>query len=121
MDGSNLGVFRVSSVAVCNGRYFGSGMCVAPEARLNDGLFDVVVIEHAPLLESVGVLRGLYDGSHVRSSLVHTARGAQVRITPTTPARAYMDIDGEAPGIAPASFQVRAGALRVHGVRPEFL
>jgi diacylglycerol kinase family enzyme len=32
-----------------------------------------------------------------------------------------MDIDGEAPGIAPASFQVRQKALRVHGVRPEFV
>ena len=32
-----------------------------------------------------------------------------------------LDIDGEAPGVAPASFHVRSGALRVHGVRREFL
>ena len=60
-------------------------------------------------------MRGLYNGTHLRSKLVHFYRGTQVRVQPQRH-RAYMDIDGEAPGIAPASFEMRgrsaAGAWR---------
>jgi diacylglycerol kinase family enzyme len=34
---------------------------------------------------------------------------------------AWMDIDGEAPGVGPAEFRIHAGALRVIGIAPEFL
>ena len=71
-------------------------------------------------LRSVPVLRGLYKGTHLKSKLVHHYQGQRVRVTPHLNT-AYMDIDGEAPGIAPASFQLRPGALRVHGVKPNIL
>ena len=37
------GELAITAIAVCNGRYFGSGMCVAPEALTHDGLFDVTI------------------------------------------------------------------------------
>ncbi|MEZ4255361.1 MAG: diacylglycerol kinase family lipid kinase [Polyangiales bacterium] len=120
VDGKRMGSFTISNLCVCNGQYAGGGMHFAPNARLADGLFDVVVLEHAPLAKSLGVAKGLYDGSHVRSPLVHVTQGKHVVVAPTTPARAWMDIDGEAPGFAPAEFKVLPKALRVHGVRPEF-
>ncbi|MCA9578754.1 MAG: diacylglycerol kinase family lipid kinase [Polyangiales bacterium] len=120
VDGEPLGVFRISNICVCNGRWAGGGMMFAPDARLTDGLLDVVVLESASTLRSLPVMRGLYKGTHTRSKLVRVFQGQRVKVTPQRHT-AYMDIDGEAPGIAPASFQVRAGALRVHGVRPEFL
>jgi diacylglycerol kinase (ATP) len=120
VDSENVGTYRVSAVGVCNGRWCGGGMMLAPNARLQDGLLDVVVLEAASTLRSLPVLQGVYKGTHTRSRLVHVFQGQRVRVTPHKN-KAYMDIDGEAPGIAPASFQVRQKALRVHGVRPEFV
>ena len=116
----NVGTYDISAVAVCNGRWCGGGMMIGPGARLQDGLLDVVVLEAASTLRSLPVLTGIYKGTHTQSRLVHVFQGQRVRVTPHRN-KAYMDIDGEAPGIAPASYQVRANALRVHGVRPEFL
>ena len=42
-DGGPWREEAVTCIAVCNGRYFGGGMMVAPEARIDDGLFDVTV------------------------------------------------------------------------------
>jgi diacylglycerol kinase family enzyme len=64
---------------------------------------------------------GLYSGRHLRSSLVHHARGCEVRVAPVDGRKAYMDIDGEAPGVAPARFRVVPGAIRLHGARREVL
>ena len=120
VDSEPVGTFTISNICVCNGRWAGGGMMFAPDARLSDGLLDVVVLEAASTLRSLPMMRGLYKGTHTRSALVHVFQGQRVRVTPRRHT-AYMDIDGEAPGIAPASFQVRANALRVHGVRKEFL
>ena len=117
VDGETVGVFDISNICVCNGRWAGGGMKFAPEARLGDGLFDVIVIEAASTLRSLPVMRGLYNGTHVKSKLVHVVQAREVVVTPQRHT-AYMDIDGEAPGIAPASFEIRPGALRVHGVKP---
>ena len=121
VDGFQLGVFDLNVVCVCNGRWAGGGMRFAPRARVADGLFDVVVIKHAPIVKSVPVMAGLYSGRHLWSRLVETTRAREVVVEPLTDARAYLDIDGEAPGVAPASFRVLPRALRVHGVRGDFL
>jgi diacylglycerol kinase (ATP) len=121
IDGRDEGTYRISNICVCNGQFAGGGMHFAPQARLADGEFDVIILEDAPLGPALLVAKGLYDGSHLRSPTVHSKRGKHVVITPTTEARAYMDIDGEAPGVAPAEFTLLPKALRVHGVRPDCL
>lgn len=121
IDGRNEGTFRISNLCVCNGQFAGGGMHFAPHARLADGQFDVIVLEHAPIGPSLAVAKGLYDGSHLRSPLVHEKRGAHIRVTPKTSARAFMDIDGEAPGVTPAEFRLLPRALRVHGLRQDVL
>ena len=50
---------------------------------------------------------------------VATFRGAHVVATPLTDDPAYMDIDGEAPGIAPAEFIMHAGAIGLFNARTE--
>jgi YegS/Rv2252/BmrU family lipid kinase len=121
VDGKIIGDYEVSVVCVANGRYAGGGMMFAPHARLADGLFDVVIIEAAPLRRALPMGLGLYSGRHLRSSLVHQVRGREVRVSPLNGRRAYMDIDGEAPGFAPATFRALPGALRLRGARREVL
>ncbi len=121
VDGRDEGTFLISNICVCNGRFAGGGMHFAPQARLADGLFDIIVIRSASLLRSLPLAPKLYNGSHIHSPLVKVLRGAHIEVTPLTTAKAYMDIDGEAPGIAPATFDLLPQAIRVHGVREAVL
>ena len=121
IDGVLLGEYDVNAVCVCNGQIAGGGMRLAPMAKIADGLLEVVVIEAAPLAKSLPVARQIYSGAHIGSPLVHHARGERVVLTPLTDAPAYLDVDGEAPGITPASVEIVPLAIRLHGPRPDVL
>ena len=120
VDGTNVGTFDASVVCVCNGQYAGGGMHFAPMARLSDGVFHIVVIEATSTLRGLPVMAGIYKGTHIDSKLVHTFSGKNVTVD-VLENKAWMDIDGEAPGFAPAQFKIHEAALRVIGVRPEIL
>ena len=65
-------------------------------------------------------MAGIYRGTHIKSPLVSVYRGKVVQIEMLRNT-AWMDIDGEAPGTAPASFEILPGSLQLIGVREEFL
>ncbi len=119
VDGNDCGEHQISVVCVCNGRWAGGGMMFAPEARLTDGEFEVIVMRSASTLRGLPVLRALYKGTHVRSSTVTCLRGKRVEVE-VLEHTAFMDIDGESPGTGPASFDILPKALDVIGVKPEF-
>lgn len=101
-----------SIVVVANGQRFGGGMRVAPKARLDDGLFDIVMlgaVTRRALL--TGLLPRIYRGTHLRHPAVHLGRGAQVTVGATAPFP--LELDGEVVGFAPARFEVLPCALRV--------
>jgi diacylglycerol kinase family enzyme len=56
----------------------------------------------------------------VRSPFVSTYRGKHVEVE-TLANTAWMDVDGEAPGVGPAEFRIHERALRVIGIGPEFV
>lgn len=119
VDGEDRGEHEVSVVCVCNGRWAGGGMMFAPNARLTDGEFDIIVMRATSTLRGLPVMAGLYKGTHIKSSTVSTFRGKHVEVDVTVNT-AYMDIDGEAPGIGPAEFRIHEGALGVIGIGQEF-
>jgi YegS/Rv2252/BmrU family lipid kinase len=104
---------RITSLSVCNGRYFGGGMLVAPDARLDDGLFDVVVWTGLGIGDFVVKKRMLYDGTHVRLPSTRVLRARVVEAEPLEGARVLLDVDGEQPGTLPARIELLSGALRV--------
>jgi YegS/Rv2252/BmrU family lipid kinase len=120
IDGKDHGEHEISSLCVCNGRWAGGSMMFAPEARVADGMFDVVVIRATSTLRGLPVMAGLYKGTHVRSPLVETHRGRHVQVD-VVANTAWMDIDGEAPGVGPAEFRIHDRALRVIGIGDEFV
>ncbi len=119
IDGKDEGEHEISNVCVCNGRWAGGSMMFAPEARVADGMFDVVLIRATSTLRGLPVMAGLYKGTHVRSPLVSTYRGRHVEIDMVANT-AWMDVDGEAPGVGPAEFRIHDEALRVIGIGDEF-
>jgi YegS/Rv2252/BmrU family lipid kinase len=107
-------VVTISTVAICNGRFFGGGMMVAPDASPDDGLFDVVILGDAPRAETIKAMNGIYTGAHIQHPSVKVVRGRSVIATPvqaTERAGVYLDVDGEAPGQLPAMFDVMHKAL----------
>lgn len=120
VDGRDEGEYDVSVVCVCNGRWAGGGMMFAPNARVSDGEFDVIVMRAVSTLRGLPVMAGLYKGTHLKSSTVETFRGSHVEVD-VLENTAYMDIDGEAPGVGPAEFRIHRGALRLIGIGAAYL
>jgi YegS/Rv2252/BmrU family lipid kinase len=104
----------VKVAAVCNGRHFGGGMCIAPDAVLDDGLLDCIVIGDISVATLVRRFGTVYRGEHLRLPDVSAWRGRVLVAEPVDPsADVPLDIDGEALGRLPATFEILPGALRV--------
>ncbi|MFL5273668.1 MAG: diacylglycerol/lipid kinase family protein [Anaeromyxobacteraceae bacterium] len=101
----------VTAVSVCNGRYFGGGMMVAPDARPDDGVFDVTVWKGLGLRDFVLRKGMLYDGTHVRLPNTERLRATVVEAEPLDGRPVLLDVDGEQPGMLPARITVLPGAL----------
>lgn len=99
-------------VAVCNGTFFGGGMHVAPQAKLDDGLFDVTVIEARGVWHLVRYSPTLYDGTLLQQPGALSFRCRKVTLE--SPDIVPMDVDGERAVGAPVTFEVMPSALRFH-------
>ncbi|MCP9978158.1 MULTISPECIES: diacylglycerol/lipid kinase family protein [Actinomadura] len=103
------------TVVAANSGYYGFGRHIAPDARVDDGLLDVVLIRKAPKTLFFSVMRELESGAHVRRPEVEVMRGREVRIELAGPAGRTLPYgaDGELPGVLPVTARVLPGALRV--------
>jgi diacylglycerol kinase (ATP) len=95
---------------IANARYCGGGMHVAPEARLDDGLFDVYVLGEFGRFEAVRNLPLLYRGQLMkRADKIKYFRAR--RITASCEKPVLLNLDGEQPGQLPVSIEMVPGAL----------
>jgi diacylglycerol kinase family enzyme len=100
--------------AVGNGRFFGGGMKICPEAKLDDGSFDLVAVGDLGRLEVLAKIHRIYSGNHLSMEEVRFLRCHHLRVAPADPgAEIPVEIDGETPGRLPASFEILEGALRL--------
>lgn len=104
----------INTVAICNGKYFGGAMRIAPDADVADGRFDLVVMGDLSLAQVLLQGPRVYAGTHLSLANV-THRRAQRVVAEATESddRVLLDIDGENLGRLPATFACEANALRV--------
>ncbi len=105
---------RAWLVAVGNGPAYAGGMRVTPDARLDDGLLDVTVIDAMPKAEFLVNFPKVFKGTHVSHPKVQTFRGAHVELSSldrSVPMEVYAD--GERVGPLPARVEAVADALTV--------
>ena len=114
VDGAEVFQGGIALAAVANGRYFGGGMHVAPEARPDDGLLDLVIIPALPKHELLMRLPSLYRGTHLAAPGVALFRGRRVELEPLGEP-ALGEVDGEPVARLPMTVEVRPGALQVWG------
>jgi YegS/Rv2252/BmrU family lipid kinase len=114
VDGAAVAEEALSIAAIANGRWFGSGMCIAPEARLDSGAFEVVVVRGASValfLRHGGKLR---RGEHTHLPQFSRFSGRVVEIEPLDPATPLpVEADGEHPGDAPCRAEILPGAATI--------
>ena len=108
-------------VAICNGRTFGGGMNIAPMARLDDGLLEVIVVQTRTRWRMIGRLRTVYAGTHLDVPGVDHFTCRELELRPAQPPAGRrpraglfpLDVDGDALGDVPLTVGVTRAALRV--------
>ena len=110
VDGRNMGRFNITLVAVANGRYFGGSMMVAPEAEIDDGLFDIVVMKDISRLRFIRDGSKIYKGQHIIPPNVFVIRGKELAVQD---GGLYIDLDGEDVGTTPATFKIIEKAIDI--------
>lgn len=101
----------VALVAAANGRFFGGGMMVAPDAELDDGQFDIVILRAAGKLGLVRDIGLLYGGRQRNHHAITILRGRRITVEPLGKADLLVEADGESPGRIPATFEILPGAI----------
>ncbi|MEU2079199.1 hypothetical protein ABZ578_34290, partial [Streptomyces sp. NPDC013489] len=99
------------TVVVANSGFYGFGRNVAPGARIDDGLLDVVVIKQAPKRLFFAMMNELKTGVHVNRPEVEILRGKEVRLEADRPLP--YGADGEVDAVLPVTLRVRPAALNV--------
>jgi diacylglycerol kinase (ATP) len=98
-------------VIVANGSYHAGAMKLAPDARPDDGLFDVVLIGDVSKLDFLSTAPKLYSGKYVGHPKVDVLRGSTVMVEAPVPLP--LETDGEVLGTTPARFEIVPHAYRV--------
>ena len=108
-----------ANVVVANSGFYGNGMKIAPDALLDDGLLDVIVIGAGSRLGLVRALPSVYDGGHVDRDEVHVFTGRSITLAADSRRPVPVGGDGEGLGVLPATSSLPAtvavlpGALNV--------
>jgi YegS/Rv2252/BmrU family lipid kinase len=109
---------RALAVTVANGERYGGGLKIAPGARLDDGLLDVVVVGDMGVLEALRVFPTVYWGRHLGHPKIGLERGDRLSVRTVDGTRPLpVHTDGTRRGVTPVEFTVERAALEVFSLR----
>jgi YegS/Rv2252/BmrU family lipid kinase len=111
IDGKHAATDALLGVVVSNGGYAGGGMNFAPDARVSDGLFDVILIHKQSIPSRLINFPRIYFGTHINLSWVSHFRGQRIRISSVE--KVPVESDGEFLGFLPCSIEILPQALRL--------
>jgi len=89
---------------LANGRYFGGAMHAAPEAELDDGLLDLLMLKEISVALFLWHLPKIYKGTHLKIPEIFFQKVR--KFTAESSEQVILDIDGESPGYLSATFEV---------------
>lgn len=102
---------KMNSVIVANGMYFGGGMKVAPNAVIDDGVFDIIILGDLSKAELIKSFPLIYKGEHLSHPKVKHYRGSKIKIS--SGGKGLIEVDGEIPGRDDAVFELLPKALKI--------
>ncbi len=102
------------NVILANGRFFGGGMEIAPQAKMEDGLFNLILLDELSPWQAFKELPKLYRGAHmqlpqVKQRLIRSLEAESLEAEEPI----LIDMDGEQPGCLPLRAQICPGAIKL--------
>jgi len=101
----------ILSMVVANAKYFGSGLCIAPHANLNDGQFAIAIYGEITVIDYLKYLPKIRKGDFIKHSHVHYSETKSARIIPLSDPP-FIEADGELFGPAEAVIEIMPKAIR---------
>jgi diacylglycerol kinase (ATP) len=107
---------RAMMALLANSPYFGGGMRIAPDAILDDGLLDLIIVEEVPRSLLLALFPRVYRGSHIGHPRVHHLRVRRAKLSADRPLTCFADGEPLMPLPAEgATVEVRPRSLLVVG------
>ena len=102
---------KFCTVVVANGKYFADGMVIAPNAALDDGLLDSIIIGDISRYDLIKIRPKLYDGTHIGHEKFRETKVQEISIE--SEEKLIVEADGDIIGENPVSIKVIPSALNV--------
>ena len=99
-------------VEICNSRFTGGDMLMAPKAKIDDGLFDVVILSPIGRTNLISTFPKIFKGTHGDNPAVSFYQGKTASII-TTPYKTLLP-DGEIFGTSPTQITILPGRVRYY-------
>ena len=109
IDNKKIGSYEILNLAVANGEFTGGGMWMAPGAKMDDGILDVVIIRNMSTSDFLKKLPKLYSGEIYEVKEVIHLQGKQIKIEGVT----SFEADGEPSGKSPVQLRVIPSVLNL--------
>ena len=111
MDNGEWNTHILNNFVVANGKYFGGGLKVAPDAIIDDGIFEIVLLGDYGKIEAIFNLSDLRKGKHVTNPKVSTLKATSLEATADEPV--FIDMDGEFVGKLPIKVSMLPGIFPI--------
>lgn len=99
------------SVCMANGKFFASGLAIAPDAQMDDGAAELVIIGNVGILDFLGHLLQLRRGERLKHSQIHYYKTDRCEIY--SESGMPIDIDGEFVGYTPLKMEILPKRVRI--------
>lgn len=103
---------KLMQMAIANGKYFGHGICVAPEASINDGILHISLFGEISLFDYLKNLGNLKKGKKINHTAAHYFTAKELKVSPTSQDRCGIEADGEFIGESPVTIKVIPHAIK---------
>jgi len=100
-----------SFIIACNTIHTGKGMKIAPKAKLDDGLIDLIVVPKTNIINLLKMFPKIFDGSHIDHEILDYHQVKQFSLIPKTNEK--LNIDGEVYGKTPINVSVMEEAIAI--------
>lgn len=102
---------KANSLVIANGKFFGSGLCIAPDADLSDGQFDVVIIGDISIYDYLKNVRKIRAGKMIKHPEVFYKKASKLEVS--CPVACGLEADGESLGYTPVEVRLEQHKIRI--------